>query len=46
MPLKKGKSRKTISENIAELQRNGNRPRNQTVAIAYNKAKGKKKKRR
>lgn len=44
MPLKKGRSRKTISENIAELIRSG-RPRNQAAAIAYDKAKKKRRKR-
>ncbi len=34
MPLKKGKSKKVLSENIAELQRSG-RPPKQAIAIAY-----------
>lgn len=43
MPLKSGKSKETISSNIAELRRSG-RPRNQAVAIAMDKAgKGKRK---
>lgn len=42
MPLKKGRSRKTISSNIAELRRSGY-PADQAAAIAYKKA-GKSKK--
>lgn len=37
MPLKKGRDRKTISENIARLIREGY-PRDQAVAIAYSNA--------
>lgn len=37
MPLKSGKSKKVISENIAELIRSG-RKKDQAVAIAYDKA--------
>lgn len=38
MPLKSGKSEKTISQNIAELRRAGYKP-SQAVAIAYSQAK-------
>lgn len=41
-PLKSGKGKKVISENIAELRRAGY-PAKQAAAIAYDKAKGKKK---
>jgi len=37
MPLKKGKSKKTISTNIAELKTAGY-PTKQAAAIAYKKA--------
>lgn len=37
MPLKSGKSKEVVSDNIAELRRSG-RPERQAVAIAYNKA--------
>jgi hypothetical protein len=45
VPLKRGSSKKTISENIAELIRSGKK-RDQAVAIAYDKAgkRGKRKK--
>ena len=37
MPLKKGKSKKTISANISELRHSG-RPERQSVAIALSEA--------
>jgi len=37
MPLKKGKSKETISKNIGELIRSG-RPKDQAIAISYSKA--------
>lgn len=37
MPLRKGKSDRVLSENIAELRRSG-RPAKQAAAIAYSKA--------
>ncbi len=37
MPLKTGKSNKTIGSNIAELERSG-RPAKQAIAIAMKKA--------
>jgi len=38
MPLKNGRSKKTISKNIKELRGTGKFPKNQAVAIALNKA--------
>lgn len=37
MPLKKGKSKKVISENISEL-RNSGHPEKQSIAIALSEA--------
>lgn len=37
MPLKKGKSKKVISENISELRHAGH-PENQSIAIAMKEA--------
>jgi hypothetical protein len=37
MPLKKGKSKKVIGENIAEMERAGH-PRNQSIAASLNEA--------
>lgn len=45
MPLKKGKSKKTISKNIATEIRAG-RPRKQAIAIAMHMAGKRKRKRR
>jgi|TARA_R110000744_G_C18868529_1_gene504966 hypothetical protein len=40
MPLKKGKSKKNISDNVKELIKSG-RPKNQAIAIALSLARGK-----
>lgn len=40
MPLKKGKSKKTLSANIRELKKSG-RPHKQAVAAALRQARGK-----
>ena len=45
MPLKKGNSKKVISENIATEIKSG-RPKNQSVAIAFSEAKHSKKKKK
>lgn len=45
MPLKKGSSQETISENIREMIRSGH-PRNQAIAAAMRSAGKKKKKNR
>jgi len=43
MPLRKGKSREVISENISKLTKEGGRPRKQIIAIALSTARKPKK---
>lgn len=38
MPLKKGKNKKVVGENIKELMSTGKYPQRQAVAISLNKA--------
>jgi hypothetical protein len=45
MPLRKGSSKKVIGENIGELIKSG-RPKDQAVAIAMDKARKSKKKKK
>lgn len=45
MPLKKGKTAKTISYNIKKLRREGYKP-SQAIAIAYSTAKKKRSKKK
>ena len=45
MPLKRGKSKKVIGENIATEIRSG-KPKSQAIAIAFSEAKVKKKKKK
>lgn len=45
MPLKKGSSKKVISENIGELVRSGRKPA-QAAAIAYSEARKSRKKKK
>ncbi len=45
MPLKKGKSKAVISDNISELVHSG-RPKNQAIAIALAESKEKKRKKK
>lgn len=45
MPLKKGKSKKVISSNVSKLEREGY-PHEQSIAIALENARKKKKKKK
>ena len=45
MPLKKGKSKKVISDNIRELRHSG-KPQKQSVAIAYSEKRAAEKKKK
>lgn len=44
MPLKKGTSKKVLSQNIATEMREGHKPQKQAVAIAFSKLRASEKK--